>query len=387
MWTYYLIAIVPCIIGFIIKRFDDKVSYKEWISGSILAFIIAGVMHLCTIKGMLEDQETWSGQIINATYYPEWVEEYQVAIYRTEYRPTMHIDSDGDLRTGIESYQVFDHYEPRHRTHNAYAEAFGSYGADGQTYPISVSSFEDFARQFGDRTTSRATKKGFDGGDPNIYTTKNLTKAVIPIVTTKSFENKIKASPSTFSYDKVPKDIPVFDYPANNNVWVSDRLLGDAKNKISIEELDKMNARLGPVKKVNVIIIGFNSADSKLGHYQEEKFIGGKKNDIVICYGMGALEGDEVQMVWTRCFGWCENDQLKRNIEKIFMEHPVNNDILPLIEEQIRKDYVKKEWSKFDYIKVKPTAGWYWTLCIIMFAIQIALYLFFHMNDPDAQNY
>jgi len=108
----------------------------------------------------------------------------------------------------------------------------------------------------------------------------------------------------------------VFEYPQNKNWQSSDRLLGRARSDFNLLEWDKVNSRLGPSKKVNVIAVGFEAdSDSILGQYQEAKWAGGKKNDLVICYG-----GQPGKAAWVYVFGWTESEGVKRDLESLFIK-------------------------------------------------------------------
>ena len=377
MLWFYVIALIPSLIGLFLYFKTEKVNLTEWICGSAIAFVIAGIMHICAYVGMTSDQEIWSGQITQTVRHPFWIEEYQVSIYRTETYPS--IDMDGNLH--MKTREVFDHYETRHRDHPQYFNKTVDFGSgEIQAFNIGESEFKAIVEKFGPINTVAHKQSGFDGGDSNIYVCPNRNGFIIPATTIKKWTNKVLASPSTFSYAKVPDSAPVYNYPSCLDMWQSDRLLGDAGVKINTLSLDQMNARLGPRKKVNVIIIGFTSADAKLGKLQEAKFLGGKKNDVVICYGFAPLEGNVPNVCWTYCFSFCKNEQMKRNIEKMFLEGPIDDSILPKLYEEIVKNYQKREWSEFDTLTVKPRAIHYYILIGIMFITQFVLYLIFYFN-------
>jgi hypothetical protein len=211
------------------------------------------------------------------------------------------------------------------------------------------------------------------GGDPNDYYAYRKTDWIEPVTTLKRWTNKVKAAPSVFSFIEVPTNVPVFNYPQNKDEWHSDRLLGLAKGDINLFKFDCMNARIGAAKKVNIIMIGFDSSDSMLAEYQQAKYIGGKKNDIVLCYGKG----------WTRVFGWTDSELVKENLQTILLKNTINDDILPLIEKEIVKNYKIKDWTQFDYLSVEPTTNHYIWFFIIMFVIQTTLYIAFSVYDID----
>src|SRR5690606_7368042 len=178
----------------------------------------------------------------------------------------------------------------------------------------------------------------FDSGDNNVYVTPNETGFIYPAIITKSFKNRIKATPNIFQFAKIPTNVTVYPYPHNGCWNESDRLFGTAAILINKFKFDQFNASLGPLKKVNVIMIGFGGKDAMYGQYQEAAYIGGKKNDLVICYGGGSKQ-ESAQ--WAYVFSWSEKDIVKRNIETILLNNPINDDILPLIGNEIKKNYIK----------------------------------------------
>lgn len=189
----------------------------------------------------------------------------------------------------------------------------------------------EIAKAIGHIFATKSTyKSGFYSGDPNIYSTENRTGYVSPVTTNYSFENRIKACPSVFSFNKVPKGVKVFEYPYSRNIFMSDRL---RNSSIDILKWDQMNSRLGPIKKVNVILVNFEKQSSDMAHYQEAAWIGGKKNDLVLCYGTD----------WSYVFGWTEEEIVKRNLEKILLDNSKDDSIIPKIEEEIIKNYKIKE--------------------------------------------
>jgi len=67
MYTFYLIALIPAIIGAILFMFDKKINVWEWIGGTICAFIVSAIMHGIAFYGMTADIETLSGKIIRVS--------------------------------------------------------------------------------------------------------------------------------------------------------------------------------------------------------------------------------------------------------------------------------------------------------------------------------
>ncbi len=383
MVMLYLMGCLPLVVGAVLWGMKKEVIWWEWLAGAIMGFVVAGIMNLVAVTGMTGDHETWSGRITHATHHPEWVEKYKVAIYKTEHYTDTESYTDGNgkrkTRTVRKSRQVFSHYETRYRTHSQSWDCQDTLG-NGRSIPQSF--YEEIKANFGGAETRAGNKSGFYSGDPNVYVATNKTGYIYPTTTWRSFENRIKAAPSLFSFSKVPEGTEVFPYPENANWRQSNRLLGSAATTASILEWDRMNARLGPSKKVNVIACGFGpDADSKIAHYQQASWVGGRKNDVVICFGGGTA----AKPSWVFVFGWTESELAKRNLESIILENGFGDSVIPLIEKEIEANYVIKDWKKFDYISIEaPT--WVYVVNLILIVLASGGYWFWAMtNEADKE--
>jgi hypothetical protein len=363
MWLCYLIAFIPVVVGGIFWMTRREIVLWEWLLGASAGFITSAIFHICIITSMTGDNETWSGRATEVVFLPEWVERYTEVHTRT---------------TGSGKYRVTTTYTDVHyRTHPQEWQAEIDFGEHSETRDISKSRFDEIKGLFGGQVNiTKPYKSGFYSGDPNAYHTPNKTGFIYPATTWMRFENRVKAAPSVFSYPKVDAKAPVFEYPSNSDGWVSNRIIGGAP--IPIRLWDQMNARLGPSKFVNVILVGFNSADSGLASLQEAKWIGGKKNDLVLCYGT-----DGKKVLWTRVFGWSEREDAKRNLETILLQNPIDISIIDKIEYEIKKNYVIKDWHKFDYITVEPPPWTFLVLVVVMIVTQIVYYRFAFQNDSE----
>jgi hypothetical protein len=375
VYLFYIIALIPAIIGAILFMCNKKVNGQEWLGGTVIAFLVSGIMHGIAIYSMTDDIECWSGKITHACHFPQWVEQYQKRHSRTTY--------SGSGKNRVAHTRVW--YTTEYATHSENWVAYLNFGEISQEKSISLQTFNEIKANFGEIIEDGGKQSNSHGGhrhsgDNNIYKTPNKTGYVYPVTTIQHFENKIKAAPTLFSFVSVPSNCPVYHWPENPNWMASDRLLGVVG--ISPREFDLMNSRLGPTKLVNVIMVGFNSADTMLGRWQEAKWVGGKKNDLVITYG---FQGTNV--VWAYCFGWTEKELCKRNLEAIIMSNPINDKILPLIEQEIKANYTIKDWTKFDYISIEPPRWAYITLIILMIVSQVGFWFWANCNEFTKESF
>lgn len=359
IWLYVL-ALLFVAFGAIKFFYFKSIVWWEWLAGAAIAFGCAGIMHFSALKGMIADTETWSGHVTKVVHYPYWLEHYTT------------IESYSCGTDGKDTcYRTVEHWDH----HPEYWEAETSVG----DHTISEEFFNQIVGHFkGGIATEKIYKPNFYSGDPNIYVGYNKSGYIYPATAKKSFENRVKAAPTVFSFPKVPEGEPVFEYPANKDWTASDRLMGTAKNAISLMEFDRMNTRLGPVKKVNIILIGFGNQDKQIAMWQEAKFVGGKKNDLVLCYGGS---DDPSKATWAYVFGWTEKEDCKRNLETLLLTNKISTRFLSLIEEEVRVNYEIKDWSKFDYISVEPPTWCYFLFLFILILTQGGFYFYCHGNE------
>ncbi len=389
MWVFWTIATLCFIVGGVLWKNTMRVALWEWLVGSAVAFILAGAFQMLSIIGMTADTETWSGQIVKSVHQPPWVEYYEYAVYRTEvYTETVsRTDSKGNVTTSQEmrTRQVFDHWEPTTAYH---AETWYKGDSLDQTWTITREEYTTILQNFGQQQSCAGSRSTWNhnsrllSGDPLDYFAVNVHNYIYPTTATRMWSNKVKACPSVFTFPEVAPGTAVFDYPKNSDPFSSNRLLGDA-TRIGIFEWDRMNARLGPAHKVNVVMCGFSGAGAEIAQMQKNKWVGGKKNDLVICYSTGA---DKAKATWVDVFGWTDSEVCKATLRTIVLNGPIDQTLIAKIEAEVGKNYVIKDWSQFDYLSVEPPVWTYWVFFLVLGAVEVGLYWYFWVNDVDQMN-
>jgi hypothetical protein len=377
MWTFYLLSLIPIIVGAVLWALDKEVVWQEWLASALVALVMSCIFHYAAIQGMTGDIETWSGQVTYAHHHTEWVEEW--------------------IETHSESYDCGTRENPQtctrywttieHDTHREHWTVDVSLGSVSEEWEVSYVLYADVMKKFGGRVYISGLQRfhhggTFDGGDQNLYTTANETRYIYPITRTFDFQNKIKAAPSVFSFAKVPTNVVVFSWPQTTDNFKSGRVLGTAQGYISNLEWDQLNAVLGPQKQVNLIIAGFGSDDMQIAHYQQAAWIGGKKNDLVITFG-----GDPKKPSWVYTFGWTESELCKRNIDTYLLHNGITTNFLPYLKGEVTANYKIKDWKKFDYIRIEPRASYYYWFIGLMIVFQGGLWIFAHMNQFRKDSY
>jgi len=375
MYLFWLLALIPIIIGAVIFVKSKEINLLEFGIGTGVCLLLALIFQVISIFTETGDYETISGQIIRVEHHPRWVERY--TLHHSE---TYTTGSGKNQRTHTRHWTTTEY--DTHSEHWKGCADFGEFGEICEN--ISEENYSSIGLEFGNKsfTYGKQSADHFGGtkssGDNNIYAINNETLVTVPAISSKFFRNYIKASPSLFSFSQVPTNINIYPYPENNSFLVSERLIGTAQNLINARKFDEINARLGPKKLVNVILVGFNEKNQDLGQYQQAAWVGGKKNDLVLCFG-GANRSHGA--TWAYVFGWTEKEIVKKNLETILLESPMNEEILPKIEQEIVRNYQIKDWSKFSYISVEPPTWMYIVYFVVMIGTQAGLYIHFHNNE------
>jgi hypothetical protein len=386
MWLFYVIAAVFLLIGGIAWLRDRRIVAWEWAASGAAGFAVAGIFQVVANAGMTHDTEVWSGRITTGAHRSAWMESYEEAVYRQERRTrTVPVYNDKGRQVGTRpevSYKkVFDHWAPRTRHH---ADRWTADDSLGQHWEISREQFDLLVSRFGerhavagDRSTSERNSR-MVSGDPNDYVAVNRTGWIQPTTAVKSWENRVKAAPSQFSFPLIPEpeQQPLHPYPDPPDPFTSTRVLG--QTAIPILEWDQLNARLGPVKHVNLIVIGFGSQPISAADNQRAVWLGGKKNDLVITAG-GAPE----KPTWARVFGWSESDACKRTIETLVLTHGLTPALIAPLEAEVMATYTIKDWTRLDYLAVEPPWWSYLVLIGVMIAVHGLLWIGFTMNGQD----
>jgi hypothetical protein len=373
MYIFYIGALLPLLIGAFLLWKDNEVVWWEWLISAGASFLLAGILHASAIYGMTGDVETWSGQIVKASHHPRWVERW------TKHHSETYYTGSGKDRKSHTRHWTTTEYD----THPEHWEVTRNFGSYDDERDVDESFYNEVSRKFGGKIVEDGTQSSHHGGtrssgDRNIYSTHNHTGYVFPVTTSRSFENRVKAAPTVFSFAKVPTNINIYPWPQNNNWNQSDRLCGTAAVLINLYKWDCMNSYLGPRKQVNVIMVGFGNEPTDYGQWQQAKWIGGKKNDLVLCFG-GATKNKPA--TWSYVFGWTESELVKKNLQTLLIDKPINDALIPLIIAEIEKNYVIKDWHKFDYITIDPPTWSYWVFFIFLILTQSGLYYFFHVNE------
>lgn len=142
-----------------------------------------------------------------------------------------------------------------------------------------------------------------------------------PYTSKESYVNKIKASDLTiFNIDVVSQQeadsLGLFEYPDFINGFEYPTILGIDVSKDMHDNFRKLNAKYGVSNQLRLWVLVFK--DKPLSHAikQENYWVKGNKNELVLCIGLG----DDNRIEWSHTFSWALSTSLTAEIKYDVME-------------------------------------------------------------------
>lgn len=211
-----------------------------------------------------------------------------------------------------------------------------------------------------------------------------------PVSFEERYTNYIKASPNSLfrreaDYSKF-KGLP--EYPGNfYDYYKLDRIvlvgvqMPEGAQAWDLQ-LDEINADLGRAKQANIVVVFVKGQTEEYFYALERKWIGGKKNDIVIVTGVD----DQLKPLWQNTMGWTKNEMVKVKLRDdiLAMDRISLDTFMPMAKEAVLRYYERKPMKDFEYLKasITPTPkGWVFSL-LIGFVVACGLGWYFYHYDP-----
>jgi hypothetical protein len=217
-----------------------------------------------------------------------------------------------------------------------------------------------------------------------------IIKTGEPTSVAHSYTNYVKASPdSLFRYQgqeqKYEALIP--NYPDSiYDYYKLDRLV--LVNGASVADPDlwnadlrRLNADIGSQKQVNIIVIVVRNLPEEFFYAVEEKWIGSKKNDVVLVVGVDSTNAPK----WVQVMAWTINPIFEVKLRNAILAKPVIQrwDVISELKVNILKYHNRKPMADFEYLKasiVPSTTQWVVTL-IVGFIVACGMTWYMLVND------
>lgn len=337
MPTVYLALLIPILVTGIFYFFR-KSEFTWW-----EFFIpIASVLLMVVISKAVIDYTSvrfteWWGSSVTAVYEEEPYNYWDVETCTETY--ACGTDSDGNTEYCTRTYDCShqDDVAP-----SWYAET-----NIGESFHITEKQHDELVKQFKTKKTaiesrvnhdsrdyatgSRGTK--FEGkrvGDVSyVYKTiwNGSDKTRKAYVGQHTYENRIKASDLTiFNIDVVNEkqadSMGLFKYPVyeGSSLFSTTKgldyptILGGNVSKETQEKFKRLNGKFGVSNQLRLWILVFENKPMSIADYQENYWVKGNKNELVVCIGK---RGNEIQ--WSKAFSWAHSAELTAAVQSEVM--------------------------------------------------------------------
>lgn len=208
---------------------------------------------------------------------------------------------------------------------------------------------------------------------------------MIPITHEHTYENRVKASTSVFSFKKVDtleiKNYGLYEHPRVRDIFSYSPILGN-DSRWAQHKLRSLNAVYGKSKQVHMMVLVFENKPYEAGLYQEALWSGGNKNEFILCVGKS---GDEIK--WTKVISWTEEVGLKLKVERDVKAMAKFNivGIVDYMGNNVPQGWKRKQFKDFNYLHVDiPMSATIWTF-VVCLIVTGGLLAFFIMNGWDLE--
>lgn len=347
MTVFFALAAIPILLPWILRaKWPHDISWLEMGASMLLSAVIVGGIYFGGLYSQTYDEEVWSGQVT--------AKEKDRVGCRHSYSCNCTTDSKGSMScdTCYEHSHDFD---------------WNVHTNIDETITI--------------RTIDR---QGLQ--EPPRWTQVQLGD---PVSKTESFTNYIKAAPDSLfhkhdvkGFDHLIPTYPleIYDYYKINRVLSAGVPVPDTASwNVSLSLLER---RLGPQKQANVVILFVNTADRNYMQALESKWLGGKKNDIVVVIGSTAYP----KIDWADVMSWTDKADFKVMLRDELQKQGTVDRVamLTAIDSLTMSHFKRKDMKDFEYLKyqIEPPI-WVLTLAFIFGMIASLLSsLYFYRNDP-----
>lgn len=348
----YLNFIIPIIAVLILLFvFHKDVTIFEGFLVFVVVAIVIVLFKYFSIANMTATAECLNTYVVRANYYEDWDE--WITKTCTE---CVSYDTSGNC-TQERSYDCS--YREYHPPYWELIDNVGKvYGVPESKYRYLVqlwgkAKFEDLHRDY-----------YHDDGDLWYVSYDNVFDHTYPLVNRGTYENRVKCSRSIFNFKTITPDekstYGLYEYPQINR-YDYNSIVG-FKDYNATKRLNYYNAHLGKFKQVHMLIVVFKNQPYDAALYQESLWKGGNKNEFILCIGLN----NSNQIKWTKVISWTEVQDLKIGLESKIKNMSFNlTSIVDTMANDVKRQFVRKQFKDFSYITVEPTT----TAVILSFII------------------
>jgi|SRR5579863_8002789 len=353
MWSFFLIVLaVSSVIAAGAFVFLKGINWKEFGCIFLVNLVIAGSSAGIVSCSSKHDTEIWNGRVTNKySHHVSCEHDYPCNPY------PCNCDSKGRCSTCW--HTCYDH---------AYDVNWTVNDSVGQSWNI-----------------SRIDRQGLS--EPPRYTAVVIGE---PTSGENSYDNYIKASPgSLFRHqglmEKYATTLPnepmnIYDYYRLDRLVLVGASVDDPR--AWNWDLMNINADLGHKKQANIKLVIVKNQPQDWYYALEEKWIGGKKNDVTLVVGVD----NDMKPQWATVMAWTTNELFKVKLrDDVMNDSTLTRDaVMADLRTNVDQYFQRKPMADFQYLEAEmtpSTTAWVITL-IIALLVSIGLTVFFELNDP-----
>lgn len=371
IWFLMLVPVLATAVMFIF--FDrNKIAWWEYAMLFGVSAVVIFFSKIIIETSMTSDIEYWG----NVAYEVEYEGAYDEYIHQTCTRTV----SCGKNCTRTETYDCsyVEEYPPVWRIKDK----------NGNSVEITKNEYNRIKNKWGNekKTGVHSESYTYDNG---IYGSfwKGERELLECIVTKHIYENRVQAAHTVFDFQDVSDEeiekYGIYNYPKIYDGYKQIAILGkgDKTQKKAEKHMQILNAELGPKKEVKAFILLFKNKPKQAGIMQEAFWKGGNKNEFVLTIGID----DDNNIDWVYPFTWAEHSIVKIETREFVLSQNRLNllEISNFLYDELNKNFVRKEFSEFNYLTVEPsTSSLIWST-IILIIITVGMVWWFVANNFD----
>lgn len=357
----FLLVLLPAFILPWVMRliWPREITWKEMAVTIFVGMFFGAIVYGAGAYTQVMDVEIINGEVVNKSR----VHGSYVRTYSCRCRQTC--SGTGNNRTCTQTCDTC--YEDRYTVDWKSHTTLGDYSID---------------------SADSSSRNVYNKPDPAFYTT---IKPGDPVAARHTFVNYVKAASSSLFHQhdsnvaEFANMIPAYPNDVYNFYSINRAL----SVNVPVPDLPQWNhdisvllKKLGPQRQANVIVLFVNTPNQAYLHALEGKWIGGKKNDIIVIIGATSYPTID----WVAISSWTDEQMFKVKLRDDIMSLRVADRaaIMTAIDQNTMQLFKRKSMKDFEYLKYQAEPPiWVLTLAVFLSIItSIGCSFYFYRNDP-----
>jgi hypothetical protein len=354
--------------------FKSKVVWWEIVALLVVSLITGASFKWIATANLTKDYEYWGTRFERVEYYEEWDEWIEQTCSET-----CCCDAEGNNC-------VTTYYDCSYRDYHG--EYYRKVDHLGNTHSISKEEYLRLKKKMGN-THFKDMHRDYHRIDGDMhYTTWNKKMEDYECIsTTHTYENKTQAVQNVFNFPDVDtmdvETYGLFEYPptSGKSRYYQRNILGFS-DPVAEHKLQILNGNLGNSKQLKVFILVFkNQPSHDVYHLQEAYWKGGNKNEVTISMNID----DDGKPTWANVYSWSEQENFKVHIRDFILNQEKLNlsKIVDFSYDELKANFVRKQFSDFDYLEVKLKPNQLMWSIIVSIIMNILASIFIVLNPYE----